>query len=236
MDRREEALRVAEELMAEIELERLKPRRSYSKPTASRAWLGTTTCSGFSHWKGTATRVTAPSPSGSAAPGDGRVTMTSSWSPGSQQPPASHGTSGPTPYGTRVTNALDAGVPLRDARILARHADPAPPSTTTAPAATSTDTASTSSPHTSPASDLPTPPSSKPRTMRVLHPRQRRMDCGGAQCGTRCPGLRLRVWEAALPAAGSAPCRCETVSLLAEDPPLSGYRIRPLFLIVFTCY
>ena len=40
-----------------------------------------------------------------------------------------------------ITNALDAGVPLRDARI-ARHADP--PSTTTAPAATSTDTASTS--------------------------------------------------------------------------------------------
>src|SRR3989337_376668 len=38
-----------------------------------------------------------------------------------------------------ITNALDAGVPLRDAQILARHADPAPPSTTTAPAATSTD-------------------------------------------------------------------------------------------------
>ena len=31
-----------------------------------------------------------------------------------------------------ITNALDAGVPLRDAQILARHADPAPPSTTTA--------------------------------------------------------------------------------------------------------
>ncbi len=52
-----------------------------------------------------------------------------------------------------ITNALDAGVPLRDAQILARHADPEPPSTTTAPAATSTDTPSTSSPPTSPASD-----------------------------------------------------------------------------------
>ena len=52
-----------------------------------------------------------------------------------------------------ITNALDAGVPLRDAQILARHADPAPPSTTTEPAATSTATASTSSPPTSPGSD-----------------------------------------------------------------------------------
>ena len=52
-----------------------------------------------------------------------------------------------------ITNALDAGVPLRDAQILARHADHAPPSTTTGPEATSTDTASTSSPPTSPASE-----------------------------------------------------------------------------------
>ncbi len=51
-----------------------------------------------------------------------------------------------------ITNALDAGVPLRDAQILARHATHEPPSTTTAPAATSTDTASTSSPPTSPGS------------------------------------------------------------------------------------
>jgi integrase/recombinase XerD len=50
-----------------------------------------------------------------------------------------------------ITNALDAGVPLRDAKILARHADPGPPSTPTAPAATSTGTASISSPPTSPA-------------------------------------------------------------------------------------
>jgi integrase len=52
-----------------------------------------------------------------------------------------------------ITNALDAGVPLRDAQILASHADPKQPSTTTEPAATSTDTASTSSPPTSQASD-----------------------------------------------------------------------------------
>jgi integrase len=52
-----------------------------------------------------------------------------------------------------ISNALDAGVPLRDAQILARHADPAPPSTTTAPAATTTATASTFSPPTSPASE-----------------------------------------------------------------------------------
>jgi len=32
-----------------------------------------------------------------------------------------------------ITNALDAGVPLRDAPTLARHADPGPPSITTAP-------------------------------------------------------------------------------------------------------
>ncbi len=54
-----------------------------------------------------------------------------------------------------ITNALDAGVPLRDAQILARHADPAPPSTTTEPAATSTGTASTSSPVTSPEYEPP---------------------------------------------------------------------------------
>ena len=41
------------------------------------------------------------------------------------------------------------------AQILARYADPGPPSTTTKSAATSTDTASTSSPPTSPASDAP---------------------------------------------------------------------------------
>ena len=68
-----------------------------------------------------------------------------------------------------ITNALDAGVPLRDAQILARHGDPAPPSTTTAPAATSTDTASTSSPPTSPASERATRPgvgaASDPPTM-----------------------------------------------------------------------
>lgn len=51
-----------------------------------------------------------------------------------------------------IINALDAGVPLRDAQILARHA-PGPPSTTTAPGGTSTDTASTSSPPTSLESD-----------------------------------------------------------------------------------
>jgi integrase/recombinase XerD len=57
-----------------------------------------------------------------------------------------------------ITNALDAGVPLRDAQILARHADPrAPPSTTTEPEATSTATACTSSRPTSPASEQPQP-------------------------------------------------------------------------------
>jgi hypothetical protein len=56
---------------------------------------------------------------------------------------------------TAITNALDAGVPLRDAQILARHADPRPPSTMTAPAATSTATASTSSPSTSQGSEQP---------------------------------------------------------------------------------
>jgi len=47
------------------------------------------------------------------------------WSPGSRKPLASHGTSAPTrPRHAAITNALDAGVPLRDAQILARHADP----------------------------------------------------------------------------------------------------------------
>ena len=53
-----------------------------------------------------------------------------------------------------ITNALDAGVPIRDAQILARHATPGRPSTTTAHAVTSTATASTSSLPMSPASDL----------------------------------------------------------------------------------
>lgn len=44
-----------------------------------------------------------------------------------------------------ITNALYAGVPLRDAQILARPRTPAQPSTMTVLAATSTDTASTSS-------------------------------------------------------------------------------------------
>jgi hypothetical protein len=52
-----------------------------------------------------------------------------------------------------ITNALDARVPLRDAQILARHADPRTTEHTTAPEATSTATASTSSPPTSPASE-----------------------------------------------------------------------------------
>lgn len=45
-----------------------------------------------------------------------------------------------------ITNALDAGVPLRDAQILARHADlrTTPLSITTGRAATSTATASIS--------------------------------------------------------------------------------------------
>lgn len=52
-----------------------------------------------------------------------------------------------------ISNALDAGVPLRDAQILARHADPPHhASTTTAPEAASTAPASASSPPTSPAS------------------------------------------------------------------------------------
>ena len=52
-----------------------------------------------------------------------------------------------------ITNALDAGVPLRDAQILARQPTPEPPSTTTAPEATSTAMASTSSRPTSQASE-----------------------------------------------------------------------------------
>jgi integrase/recombinase XerD len=60
-----------------------------------------------------------------------------------------------------ITNALDAGVPLRDAQILAATPTHAPPSTTTAPAATSTATASTSSPPTSPASETASIPPRK---------------------------------------------------------------------------
>ena len=54
-----------------------------------------------------------------------------------------------------ITTALDAGVPLRDAQILAATPTHAPPSTTTVPAATSTAMESTSSPPTSPASEDP---------------------------------------------------------------------------------
>jgi hypothetical protein len=43
-----------------------------------------------------------------------------------------------------ITNALEAGVPLRDAQILARHADPRTPSSKTMPEETSTATASIS--------------------------------------------------------------------------------------------
>jgi integrase/recombinase XerD len=50
-----------------------------------------------------------------------------------------------------ITNALDAGVPLRDAQIRARHADPrSTEHHDRAPAATSTATACTSSPPTWP--------------------------------------------------------------------------------------
>lgn len=49
----------------------------------------------------------------------------------------------------KITNALDAGVPLRDAQILARHADPPTTEHNDRAAETSTDTASTSSPPTS---------------------------------------------------------------------------------------
>jgi hypothetical protein len=52
-----------------------------------------------------------------------------------------------------ITNALDAGVPLRDAQILAATPTPGPPNITTAPAATSTVTAFNSSPLPSPASE-----------------------------------------------------------------------------------
>jgi hypothetical protein len=41
-----------------------------------------------------------------------------------QRPPAFRGTSAHTLCGTRQSPTLDAGVPLRDAQILARHADP----------------------------------------------------------------------------------------------------------------
>ena len=45
-----------------------------------------------------------------------------------------------------ITNALDAGVPLRDAQILARHADPRTTEHYAGPAATLTGTLFTSSP------------------------------------------------------------------------------------------
>ena len=54
-----------------------------------------------------------------------------------------------------ITNALDAGVPLRDAQILARHADPRTTEHYDPPEATSTATASTSSPPTLQASEQP---------------------------------------------------------------------------------
>jgi site-specific recombinase XerD len=50
-----------------------------------------------------------------------------------------------------ITAALDAGVPLRDVQIAARHADPGRPRATTGPATTSTATPTTSSPPSSPA-------------------------------------------------------------------------------------
>ncbi len=71
-----------------------------------------------------------------------------------------------------ITNALDAGVPLRDAQILARHADPRTTEHATAPAATSTDTASTSSPPTSPASERPAPGTSGTHADRKVVSRQ----------------------------------------------------------------
>ncbi len=52
-----------------------------------------------------------------------------------------------------ITNALDAGVPLRDAQILARHADPRTTEHYDRARRTWTGTACTSSPPTSPASD-----------------------------------------------------------------------------------
>jgi integrase/recombinase XerD len=72
-----------------------------------------------------------------------------------------------------ITNALDAGVPLRDAQISPVTPTREPPSATTAPAATSTDTASTSSPLMSPASeDSGLASVDSPRSMQVrrAHP------------------------------------------------------------------
>jgi hypothetical protein len=80
----------------------------------------------------------------------------------------------------RITNALDAGVPLRDAQILARHtAPPAPPSTTTAPAAIWTAMASTSSPPTWPASDQ----GSNPKVRRSVYLICRCQDGGSTALG-----------------------------------------------------
>ena len=61
-----------------------------------------------------------------------------------------------SPYSLRhaaITNALGAGVPLRDAQILARHADPRTTEHYDRAPATSADTASTSSRRTSPAAN-----------------------------------------------------------------------------------
>jgi site-specific recombinase XerD len=54
-----------------------------------------------------------------------------------------------------IMAALDAGVPLRDVQIAARHADPEPPPSTTTDARTSTATPPTSSSPTSPADNAP---------------------------------------------------------------------------------
>jgi len=58
-----------------------------------------------------------------------------------------------------ANNAVDAGVPLRDAQILARHADPRTTEHYDRPRQPSTDSACTSVTPTSPASDKPSPTS-----------------------------------------------------------------------------
>lgn len=50
--------------------------------------------------------------------------MPTGWCNASRRSPGSLGTSVLTRCGTPITSALDAGVPLRDAQILARYADP----------------------------------------------------------------------------------------------------------------
>ncbi|MGV1009506.1 MAG: tyrosine-type recombinase/integrase [Dermatophilaceae bacterium] len=94
-----------------------------------------------------------------------------------------------------ITNALDAGVPLRDAQILAGTPTPAPPSITTAPAATSTHTACTSSPPTSPGCS-PTanvvtagPQVGRLRPERGTHPPSRR-PCADAHLAGRARNPR----------------------------------------------